>query len=271
MNKPNFKSILGLAAMVALLMFFVACESEPVDERPELPPVESMMMEFSDFEGQPGGTKASEISYNNFTHSYFSVFYWNLISAVTMTLPVAAYGHALQQEAIYVGDHTWEWSFDFNYEGTDYSAVLTASRISNEKFSAEMKIGLAALPAQGMKWFDGEVRYDHSHAIWKLYKEGSVQVLEAEWHKDFESEAADLKYKYIEPEQEETGSFIIFNYMPQEVYDAAYTISLAAGSTEIEWNITSKEGRVKDEVKFGDTNWHCWDSHANGLADRDCQ
>ena len=134
-----------------------------------------------------------------------------------------------------------------------------------------MKIGLALLPGQGIKWFDGEIRYDHTHAIWNLYKEGTVKVLEAEWHKNFETEAADLKYTYVEPEQEETGGFIMFEYMPQEVYDAAYTISLAAGTTEIEWNITSKEGHVKDQVKFGDTNWHCWDSHANGLADMDCQ
>ncbi len=271
MKKSNFNFILGMAAMVSLMISFSACDSEPVDERPDLPPIESMMMDFSDFEGQPGGAKASELSYGNFTHSYFSVVYWNLISTVAMTLPVAAYGHALQQEAEYVGDQTWEWSFDFKYEGVDYSAVLTGARMSNEKFSTEMKIGLAAQPGQGIKWFDGEVRYDHTQAIWNLYKEGTVKVLEAEWHKNFETEAGDLKYTYMEPELEETGSFIMFEHMPQEVYDASYTISLAAGTTEIEWNIASKEGHVKDETKFGDANWRCWDSHANGLADMDCQ
>ncbi len=271
MKKPNFNFILGMAAMVSLMISFSACDNEPIDERPDLPPIESMMMDFSDFEGQPGGAKASEITYGNFTHSYFSVLYWNVISTVTMTLPVAAYGHALQQEAEYVGDQTWEWSFDFKYDGVDYSAVLTGARISNEKFSAEMKIGLALMPGQGIKWFDGEIRYDHTHAIWNLYKEGTVKVLEAEWHKNFETEAGDLKYTYMEPEQEETGSFIMFKHVPQEVYDASYTISLAAGTTEIEWNITSKEGHVKDQVKFGDTNWHCWNSHASGLTDMDCQ
>ena len=26
----------------------------------------------------------------------------------------------------------------------------------------------------------------------------------------------------------------------------------------IEWNRTTGEGRVKDEVNFGDADWHCW-------------
>lgn len=270
MKKPHVNALIGMALTISLVISFSSCDTEPVDERPELPPIESLMMDFSDFEGQPGGTKATEASYGNFTHSYLSVLFWNLTSTLTMTLPVAAYGHALQQEAEYVGDHTWEWSFDFQYEGMDYSATLTGARISNEKFSMEMKIGLAALPGQGVKWFDGEVRYDHTQALWNLYMEGNVKVLEAEWHKNFETEAGDLSYTYVEPEQEETGSFIRFKYMPREVYDGAYTISLSAGVTEIEWNVTSKEGRVKDPVKFGDSNWHCWDSHANGLADKDC-
>ena len=270
MNTARFKLFMGVAMMVCLMVLFTGCESEPVDERPELPPIESMVMDFSDFEGQPGGSKSSVISYANFTHAYLSVLYWNVTSTLTMALPVAAYGQALQQEAEYLGDYTWEWSFNYTYEGLEYAVVLTGARINNETFSMEMTIGLAALPGQGIKWFDGVVRYDHTHATWNLFKEGEVKILEAEWHKDFESEAGDLKYTYPPADQEETGSYIMFKYMPQEVYDASYIISLAAGTTEIEWNVTSREGRVKDQVKFGDSNWHCWDSLANGLADRDC-
>jgi len=232
--------------------------------------MESLAMDFSDFKNEPGGTKGTVASYGNFTHSYLSVLFWNVTSTLIMTLPVAAYGHALQQEAVYVGDHTWEWSFDFLFEDLDYTATLTGSRISNEEFSMEMVVALAALPEQGVKWFDGVVRYDHTHALWNLFKEGSVKVLEAEWNKNFETEAGDLKYSYVEDDQEETGSFIMFQYMPREVYDAAYTISLAAGTTQIEWNIETKEGRVKDPVKFGDSNWHCWDSISKGLADKVC-
>jgi hypothetical protein len=271
MKKPcNVRSLVSLSLLISLILPFTACDKEPVDERPELPPLESLSMDFSDFEAEPGGTKGTAVTYGNFTHSYLSVLFWNVTSTVTMTLPVAAYGHALQQEAVYVGDHSWEWSFDFKFESKDYTATLSGARINNEEFSMEMVIALAAMPAQGVKWFDGVVRYDHTHALWKLYKQGTVEVLEAEWNKNFETEAGDLKYTYVEAGHKENASYIMFQYMPEQVYDAAYTISLAAGTTEIEWNIASKEGRVKDPQKFGDSNWHCWDSLANGLADKEC-
>lgn len=270
-KKPFIVRILVVTSiLISLMLSFTACEKEPLDKRPDLPPMESLVMDFSDFADEPGGTKASLVSYGNFSHSYLSVLFWNITSTVSMTLPVAAYGHALQQEAVYMGEFTWEWPFDFKYEGGDYKAILTGTRISNEEFSMEMVVALAALPGQGVKWFDGVVRYDHTHALWNLYKEGTLEVLEVEWNKDFETEEGDLKYSYVESDQEETGSFIMFQYKPQEVYDAAYTISLAAGTTRIEWNIASKEGRVNDPVKFGDSNWHCWDSKAMGLIDKVC-
>jgi len=88
---------------------------------------------------------------------------------------------------------------------------------------------------------------------------------------DFETEVGSLKYTYVEPNMEETGSYILYGYDSAEVFDASYTVSLSAGMTEIEWNITTKEGHVKDEVKFGDADWHCWDSLANGLVDKTCE
>lgn len=271
MKKPFIvKALVATALLFSWMISFTACDMEPEGKRPVLPPMESLMMDFSAFENEPGGTKGTLVTYGNFTHSYLSVLFWNVTSTVSMTLPVAAYGHALQQEAVYMGDHTWEWSFDFMYEGVNYTATLTGVRISNEKFSMHMEIALAALPDQGIKWFDGEVRYDHTHARWNLYKQGSIKVLEAEWNKNYETEAGELRYTYVEPSQKETGSFIMYQYMPQEVYDAAYTISLAVGTTQIEWNLSTIEGRVKDPLKFGDPNWHCWDSKGNGLIDKEC-
>lgn len=267
----NFKSLVSIALTLSLLLAVTSCDKEPVADRPDLPPVESLVMDFSAFDEQPGAQKAADLSYENFTHAYLSVFFWNLASTITMALPVVAYGYALEQTPVYMGDNTWEWSFDFPLNGLNYTATLTGARISNEKFSMEMVIALAIAPNQGVKWFDGEVRYDHTHASWKFYEEGTVVVLEAEWNKDFETEEGDLTYTYVKPDQEETGSYIMLSYMPEEVYDAAYTISLASNETFIEWNLATIEGRVKDLAKFGDTNWHCWESQAVGLMNRVCE
>ncbi len=267
----NPTSIVSISLALSMLLSFTSCDKENVDNRPNLPPVESLVMDFSAFNEQPAGKKASELSSENFLHAYLSVVFWNVATTITMAVPVVAYGYALQQAPEYLGDNTWEWAFDFPLNNLDYTATLTGARISNEEFSMKMIIGLALAPDQGIKWFDGIVRYDHTHATWNFFKEGSVKVLEAEWNKDFETEEADLTYTYVEQEMEETGSYIMLAYMPQEIYDASYTISLAANETQIEWNTTTIEGRVMDLAKFGDTDWHCWDSKALGLVDRVCE
>ncbi len=267
-KQMNPMNMAALAAMVLLLI--TSCDKEPVDLRPELPPMETMMMDFSDFSAQPATSKGSAATYQNFLRSYLTVGFWNVSVTLVSALPVAAYIYALEQTPVYLGDNTWEWSYEFSLNNISYAATLSAIRINNEEFTVEMVIAFSGLPGNGVKWFDGVVRYDHTSADWTFYKEGTIPVLEIAWNKDYESEAADLTYTYTELGQKESGSYIMWEYKPVEVYDAAYTVSMADGTTYIEWNTTTVEGRIKDPVFFGDDLWHCWDSYASGLADRVC-
>jgi hypothetical protein len=267
----NFRTFVSVSLSLALLFAGISCDREPTEERPDLPPVESLVMDFSDFSQQPGGQKSTDATYENFLHAYLSVLFWNAATTVTLALPVTAYGYALQQDAVYLGDHTWEWAFDFPLGDAEYTATLTGARLNNEEFSMEMVIAPASAPEEGIKWFDGVVRYDHTHATWNLYKEGSVKVIEAEWNKDFETEEGDLTYTYVEEGHEQNGSYIMFQYMPGMVYDAAYTISLVERTTYIEWNTETLEGRVKDTVRFEDSEWHCWAGADEGFADKVCE
>lgn len=262
----------ALAAMVVtVLLGTQSCNKESEEDRPELPPVESLLMDFSDFSSSAGGAKASIESYVNFNHAFTSLTFWSSATTLTMALPVAAYGHALQQSPEYLGNNTWEWSYEFTWNSVSYKATLTGTRISNEEFTMEMVIGLAALPGEGVLWFDGTVRYDHTHASWTIYSEGTVAVLEIEWAMDYELGDGSLQYTYVKPDEEQTGSYLIYEYAPEELYDASFTVSLAAGTTLVQWDTASKAGQVQDEVKFGDSSWHCWDSLANNLADISCE
>jgi hypothetical protein len=261
-----------VALAMAILFPIISCDREPVDERPELPPVESLVMDFSDF-AEPAEGKAAKgtlNTYMNFTYSYLTVGFWNVAATLYSVLPVTAYTYALQQSPVYLGDHTWEWAFDFPLNNLSYTATLTGKRISNEEFSMEMVIGLTAAPNTGVKWFDGVVRYDHTHAIWTLYENGTMEALEIEWNMNYETGNADLTYEIVKEGNQEFGSYITWAYDPEDVYDASFTISVVAGMTNIEWDAVTIQGRVKAPVHFGDELWHCWDSKANGLADIVC-
>jgi len=271
--KNSIKSykIVVPVVLAVLLLFASSCDKEKIENRPDLPPVESLMMDFSDFSELPGGAAKGIVStYDNAVHAYYSVLFWNTILTANLVVPVTAYGYALLQQPVYLGDNAWEWSYDFTILQMNYTATLTGKRINNETFSMKMVIALEALPNLGFTWFDGVVRYDHTHAEWNLYKNNdgtSVKVLEAVWNIDYETDESDLTYTYAEPLQNETGSYITMGIVAGSSYDAYYNISLTTGMTDIEWYRVTKAGRIMDPAYFEDNLWHCWNDL---LEDIDC-
>jgi len=261
MNRIIKKSML-FAIIAALLMTGVSCDKDKPDERPDLPPWESIFIDFSDFADEPNQLKAIINSYDNFFHAFTNVAFWNTITSVSMALPSAAYYNILMMSSNpeYLGDNSWEWSKEFSFQQVDYIATLTSKRLNNDQFSMEMKIAAAVLPTQGVVWFDGIIRYDHTHAVWNLYKNdvAHVRIVEVEWNKDFETGVADMKYTCVEPGSAQNGSYIMFGTIPGADYDAYYTISLASGMINVEWDRDTKAGRIKDPAKWGDESWHCW-------------
>lgn len=266
--KKKILSIL-LTSLLLLLLSISCSEEENRDTLPELPPVEALMMDFDLFIDNPaqGGAKKSLPTYNNALYSYLTVGIWNAIASAPLLVPVVAYVECIKQTPVYLGNNRWQWSYTLSGAET-YTARLVTTRISNEEFTAEMFISLAG-SYEDFMWFEGTVRYDRTHAEWTLYEspQNNVELLEIKWNMDWELEVSDLTYTLVKSGHEEEGSFITFGITDDAVYNAYYTISLSDRETFIEWNTTTKEGRVKDELNFGDSEWHCWDSN---LQDVDC-
>ncbi|MBN1387822.1 MAG: hypothetical protein JW965_05200 [Bacteroidales bacterium] len=253
--------------VISMIMFNTSCKKkDKPGEEPELPPKESLIMDFSDFDSRPDqkGT-----TYNNFVYSFLNVAFWSTISAGSLALPAAAYGSLLSQDASYLGDNTWEWKYNFTFDQEDYIATLTAKRLNNEEFSMEMVVAEESSPTAGFKWFDGIVRYDHTSASWNVYKNPAspVKIIEVDWTKNYEENTSSLTYVYVEPGQGETGSSITLGKDPSLDYNAWYTIDLSAETIDIQWDMITKAGRVRNEDYFQDTDWHCWDAN---LADIEC-
>ncbi|MGM0464389.1 MAG: hypothetical protein ACQEQW_07005 [Bacteroidota bacterium] len=259
-----------LIMLTAIMLMNTSCDRENQDEKPELPPVESLVMDFSDFDSRPDQQKGIVETYNNFVYSYLNVVFWSSLSSGSIALPVAAYTQLLDQDADYLGDNIWQWEYNFTWDESEYTATLTAQRLNNEEFSMEMVIALSAASESGFKWFEGIVRYDHTAASWDVYKYNDmdpVKMLEVDWTKDYEAETSSLTYVYVEPGKEETGSSITMGKDASLDYNAWYTITLSTGTIEIQWDTATKEGRVRNPDHFEDNNWHCWNSE---LMDVEC-
>jgi len=119
-------------------------------------------------------------------------------------------------------------------------------------------------------WYSGTSQLDGSSVDWTLYESPSVptELLLIEWFKTTET-TANIKYTNIKPGGAENGGFIKYGNDSETDLNAYYLIYNKGQDnlTEIEWSQLNKNGRVKDENKFGDIEWHCWDTN---LQDIDC-
>ena len=93
--------------------------------------------------------------------------------------------------------------------------------------------------------------------------------LDIEWNYNHTDSVGNIKYSVVKTDAENIGSYIYYGTTTNETFDAFYDILLTNESRfiEIEWNRLTKEGRVKDSIRFQDIEWHCWDTN---LQDIDC-
>jgi len=260
----RINSILAILLVAFIFITSNSCKKDDKDKLPELPPVEALMMDFSFFnEGGPQ-KKSAVASYNNFVYAGSSVLTWNIIALSVVVLPAAAYAEAFNHEAVYLGENSWQWAYSATANQSTYFVNLVSKRISNEEFTLKMIVNKSGQDGfENFTWFEGTVRYDGTSATWNLYESPSVAdpVLNIIWEKDFEQDLYVLKYSYVKPSTDLTGSYIEHGITEDPVFDAYYTVSVPTGIINIEWNRTFKSGRVKAPENFGDALWHCWDEN----------
>ena len=247
-------ALVGIIALVS-----VSCKKDENNAPPEMPPIESFQMDFSDFTEFPDTTEAKKSlqTYQHFAYSYVTVGVWNLMTTVALAVPVAVYLESFKHTPEFLGDDTWQWTYSLD----TYTARLVATRISNEQFTAEMFISKTGVEAfEDFKWFEGTIMYDHTHASWKLYESpaNNVQWLDIEWTKDWEAGTSAITYTNVKAGSEEFGSYITYGIVDDVDYDAFYTLSSATNEVNIKYNTETKAGRVKSPAHFGNADWHCW-------------
>ena len=263
------KNIFAYMSMIlALAILTPSCNKENEDTLPDMPPAEALMMDFSDFATMPDTSLKSLVTYQNFFHSFLTVAGWTWVNKVLLAVPAAAYIESFDQKPVYKGDNTWEWSYTQDIFEHTYTVRLITRRISNEELVAEMYLTLEGI-YEDFKWFEGTLRYDRTHALWTLYDDPGhkAPIIQVEWNKDWEQDVSDITYTNIRAGDLQNGSYIAYGIVDDESFDAYYTVSVSGNTIEIQWNRTTKAGRVKDEAKYGDANWHCWNEI---FQDADC-
>lgn len=273
----------GFLAITLVSLTFISCERK--GEAPELPPYESMAIDFSKFKvndtkSAVGDLKNTETGTKlNFTYAALNVAYFNTILTVTLAVPVLAFQNSFNQVPVFLGDATWQWSCDYEYFGGAYHARLTGE-VRSDDVKWEMYISRTGIGAFGeFLWYEGTSQSDGSGGQWilnhsQVYQEPSLQI---DWERTGDS-IGWIKYEIIRELNDQRadnvymGSFIEADHSDAAM-DASYNIHVYDiwtlqdfADVNIEWSTTEYYGHVKSPLFYNNADWHCWDGYGYDIT-----
>jgi hypothetical protein len=279
------KKIVSLLIVAVIMsVTFTGCKKKKGNP-PVLPPFESMAIDFSDFgsakksAGAVFGAKDVPDPDENYMFSSTMAGVWNVILTVNLVVPVTAFKLAINNTPVWIADKTWEWKYSVTGVTGTYKARLVGI-IQSDKVKWEMFITREGTGAFAeFLWFDGTTALDGNSGVWNLNHSQQFQepYIKIEWSKTATT-IGSVKYTYVRTQTDARAtdtfknSYIQYGLTTGSL-NAFYTMHLFESTVIndfvdifIEWNTTAGNGRVKAFYKFGDNNWHCWDTDKNNIV-----
>lgn len=265
------KHLTFLLLVLFLAVTITGCKKKPGDP-PMLPPSESMLIDFSNFE--PGKKSADIVlpkgeNDDNWGVSALVAGYFRALAFVTLAVPVYSFQYAIDHDPVYLDNKTWQWSYDASVFTIKYKARLTG-QIRDDDVLWKMYITREGTGGfNEFLWFEGTSDLDGKGGEWTLYHSSTYRepVLEIIWEGNG-TDVTYVKYTYVrtlndnrDPDTFNT-SYIEYGVQTGSL-DRFYSIYYYNGSgfstMDVEWSSTAGNGRVMCEAYFSDNLWHCWD------------
>jgi hypothetical protein len=270
------KKLLSLFMMLILSAFvFTTCKKDK-GTAPALPPKESLTIDFTNFTSL---TKSAALSFdqkgtNNSSWGFVAgdgtidnpgIALWRQLIIQTLIIPVTAFNLALDNDPVSIGSNTWQWSYSVTPADVTYKARLTGEISSGDVIwkmyvSRDGSGGFAEFV-----WFEGKSKVDGTEGQWTFNESAATPqpVLQIDWTKPTTT-IGTITYTYLKNDTYK-NNYIEYGKgtTTSTLYDAYYKISLTniRGTfiANVEWNTTTKNGRVKCP-DYLDGKWFCWGS-----------
>jgi predicted small lipoprotein YifL len=270
----NLFSLSLIIVMTALLLW--GCENK--GNPPELPPAESMTIDFSEFTSAKKSVTISgdfksvnAVENTNWTIAATVAGVWNTILIANLAIPVAAFEKAIESKPSFVDTKKWQWQYSVTVLAATYTARLTGE-IMSDNIKWEMYISRDGVGGFAeFKWFEGTTALDGKSGQWILTHSQATQVpmLQIDWEKTG-TEVGNIKYTYIKTGEAFKDSYIEYGLTTASL-NAFYNIHFYETNkakfvdVNIEWSTTAHNGRIKAADYFQNTSWHCWDGNGNDI------
>ncbi|MEQ9423836.1 MAG: hypothetical protein RJQ09_05415 [Cyclobacteriaceae bacterium] len=266
------------AVTLLIVMFLGACGNDGNDpapdplpsEQPVLPPVSTMVMDFTDFvegaEDPEGGRTKAKV---NFGVAAVNVLVWNTITLAHVLVPVAAFRATINEEPKFnIDSGKWIWQKEFLIGNTTHSSMLTAE-VVGVNVNWAMYISKDG-EYSDFQWYTGQSNLVGTRGSWSLQFKPSAptKLLDINWNRNIDGSEADIEYIYSVAGAQLNGATIYFERTSDDLLNRFYEIAIPSSETvQILWTEESKAGMIKDPNFYEDEEFHCWNED---LEDEDC-
>jgi hypothetical protein len=245
--------------------FFTSCKEKDNGTAPVLPPQESFTIDFNNFVSLKKSleitTDQKGINNTNWEYAALVVRDWRLITASTLAVPISAFKLALDNEPVFLSDNTWQWSYSVSPADITYKARLTGQIVSNDIL---WKMYISREGTGGFSefiWFEGKSNLDGTSGQWTLNQSSQAPepVLQIEWTR-VGLTVPYIKYTFVknlDPFKTSTIEFGLRETALNAYFSVHYYTGTKFSDVNIEWNTTTKNGRVKSSDYLNGI-WFCW-------------
>jgi hypothetical protein len=274
MKRITGRTLMHLLLALFILVLIPGCGD--ISGAPTIPPIEeTFLIPFDDFTEDATSTSvslteqfplASPLSSNestNWNYAALTVGFWGAVVVVGLAVPVAAFRESFLHTPVQQPDGLWIWSYSVMVGGSVYSAELHGQFIP-EGVRWDMRISKEG-EYEDFLWYYGEHDLPATEGFWILKQSPAdpTDFIRIDWSRNISPVAYNITYTNIVPVGLlDAGCYIDFRYAEGAPYDYSCDIYDKGedNHTYIEYGSSTGEGRVKDFNRFGDDDWHCWDS-----------
>lgn len=278
------KKSLNVLFLVLTLAFFTACEEggiTPINEQeaPTLPAAELYTMPVEALTDTDQDTTTingtNRVTYRNWVHAGVNLVVWNTAVVLNVAVPIAAFGRALNETPVFIGNATFAWTYIYrapaSQGGKIYNIVLTGQYINNGQDVEWVMTASQIGGFQDFEWFRGVVATNFSEAQFTLnHKPNNPEPYLLIENTNNNSDQT-LRYTNINPSNNGMGGYVEYRVESANQFNRAFDVNSGPNQgnqlLEIQWTVPGNQGRVKHPAHFNDSDWHCWNSQ---LQDTDC-
>jgi hypothetical protein len=280
------KNLSVVLVLLLTLTIFQSCVKEKDTNpdngvAPSLPPAESFIIPFTGYEnadttgfaptggGDGSGAEERTPTFQNWFHGATNVLIWHSVVQLHMIIPTAAFLEAFNHDAVPQGNGVWLWSYSFTGDANiTYTAKLYGEILNTEEVKWDMYISRAN-GFQDVLWYTGITSATEGNWTINHQPNNPQALLKIKHLKDNGSGQASLRYTNIIPNDPNNGNYVEYRKDETGAADFNRAFDLYQQQQnhliEIQWNQPQGNGRVKDAVRFGDSEWHCWDENKQDI------